>query len=141
MDNNCSMLWEIFGPGAAGAVFSAGWWFWVDAVICSDVKISFLHYLPGIFASLAALMFNCVRKEEIAYDYYSPYGESDWRLKLWLFLAYVISFVSLAAAVGLLVQDALTDKGHSLWAGVAGVLQCVLILISGLIYWTCHSDD
>lgn len=47
MDNNCSMLWEIFGPGAAGAVFSAGWWFWVDAVVCSDVKISFIHYLPG----------------------------------------------------------------------------------------------
>lgn len=100
------------GPGIAGAVFGAGWWFWVDAVVCSAVKISFLHYLPGeppspsprswslwpclrdsldfeltpsdgqflgIFASLAALMFNCVDKNEIGYDYYSPYGETEWR--------------------------------------------------------------
>jgi hypothetical protein len=34
----------------------------------------------GIFASLAALMFNAVNKDEIGYDYYSPYGDdSEWR--------------------------------------------------------------
>ncbi|KAK4352683.1 hypothetical protein RND71_028201 [Anisodus tanguticus] len=204
-----SELWAIFGPGVAGAVFGAGWWFWVDAVVCSSVTISFLHYLPGIFASLAALMFNCVRKEDIDY---SPYDEGEWsytvqgdnieikhderiqeilsnrateadtkmvevtvdhqveaareeeqlcvfffleeseiqlesllcsvyknnlaqqlllvRLKLWLFIAYVVSFVSLAASVGLLIQDALGKSGPSAWAGVAGVLQCVFVLIS-----------
>ncbi|KAG2643810.1 transmembrane protein 50 homolog isoform X2 [Panicum virgatum] len=129
---NLALLWGIIGPGVAGAVFGAGWWFWVDAVVCSAVSVSFLHYLPGIFASLAALMFNCVNKDEIGYDYYSPYGDdSEWRVKLWLFVAYVVSFVCLAGSVGLLVQDALTDKGPSVWTGVAGVLQCVLVLISG----------
>ncbi|XP_021760490.1 transmembrane protein 50 homolog [Chenopodium quinoa] len=130
-------LLAIFGPGIAGAVFGAGWWFWVDAVVCSSIAVSFVHYLPGIFASLAALMFNCVRKEDIDY---SPYDEGEWRLKLWLFLAYVVSFVSLAASVGLLIQDALMPSGPSTWTGVAGVLQCVFVLISGLIYWTSHSE-
>ncbi|KAL9271675.1 Transmembrane protein 50-like protein [Drosera capensis] len=116
-----SELWAIFGPAFSGAVFGAGWWFWVDAVVCSSVKVSFVHYLPGIFASLAALMFNCVRKEDIDY---SPYEEGEWRLKLWLFLAYVISFVSLAASVGLLIKDALEKSGTSAWTGTAGVLQC-----------------
>lgn len=51
------------------------------------------------------------------------------RVKLWLFVAYVVSFVCLAGSVGLLVQDALTDKGPSVWTGVAGVLQCVFVLI------------
>ncbi|KAL5205815.1 hypothetical protein ABZP36_034024 [Zizania latifolia] len=173
---NLALLWGIIGPGVSGAVFGAGWWFWVDAVVCSAVQVSFLHYLPGekprgsdrsprfdlvelsplcdlevgidgcgfagIFASLAALMFNAVNKDEIGYDYYSPYGDdSEWRVKLWLFVAYVVSFVCLAGSVGLLVQDALTDKGPSVWTGVAGVLQCVLVLISGLIYWTCHTED
>ncbi|KAF0899875.1 hypothetical protein E2562_025118 [Oryza meyeriana var. granulata] len=70
---------------------------------------------PGILASLAALMVNCMNKDEIGHDYYSPYGDdSEWRVKLWLFVAYVVSFVCLAGAVGLLVQDALTDKGPSL---------------------------
>lgn len=96
------------------------------------------------------------------------------RVKLWLFISYMVSFVSLAGAVGFLVQDALTDKGPSAWTGTAGVLQCVFVLVryllfpylvrwsfsptvcvcvfcelkgvgdvfcSGLIYWTCHSED
>lgn len=64
-------------------------------------------------------------------------------MKLWLFVAYVVSFVCLAGSVGLLVQDALTDKGPSVWTGVAGVLQCVLVLIryicSSLIYFAFHA--
>uniref|UniRef100_A0A803QVJ3 Transmembrane protein 50A n=1 Tax=Cannabis sativa TaxID=3483 RepID=A0A803QVJ3_CANSA len=74
-------LWAIFGPGVSGAIFGAGWWFWIDAVVCSSVKVSFLHYLPGIFASLAALMFNCVRKEDIDY---SPYEEGEWRYLIYV---------------------------------------------------------
>ncbi|KAH1255913.1 Transmembrane protein 50 [Glycine max] len=119
-------LWAIFGPGVAGAVFGAGWWIWLDAVVCSTVTVPFLHYLPGIFASLAALMFNCVRKEDIDY---SPYDEGEWRLKLWLFIAYVVSFVSLAGSAGLLIQDSLDKSAPSVWTGVAGVLQCVFVLI------------
>ncbi|KAG6774191.1 hypothetical protein POTOM_021542 [Populus tomentosa] len=139
-------LWAIFGPGVAGAVFGAGWWFWIDAVVCSSVKVSVVHYLPGIFASIASLMFNCVRKEDIDY---SPYEEGEWRwkwlnfhlafglpnpslncrLKLWLFFAYVVSFVSLAASVGLLIQDSIVKTGPSVWTGTAGILQCVFVLI------------
>ena len=44
---NLALLWGIIGPGVAGAIFGAGWWFWVDAVVCSAVQVSFLHYLPG----------------------------------------------------------------------------------------------
>lgn len=40
-----------------------------------------------------------------------------------------MSFVSLAASVGLLIQDALVPEGPSAWTGTAGVLQCVLVLI------------
>ncbi|KAJ6930541.1 glucan endo-1,3-beta-glucosidase-like [Populus alba x Populus x berolinensis] len=127
-------LWAIFGPGVAGAVFGAGWWFWIDAVVCSSVKVSVVHYLPGIFASIASLMFNCVRKEDIDY---SPYEEGEWRLKLWLFFAYVVSFVSLAASVGLLIQDSIVKTGPSVWTGTAGILQCwpnLLGFILGMSY-------
>ncbi|KAF4352908.1 hypothetical protein F8388_003299 [Cannabis sativa] len=90
-------LWAIFGPGVSGAIFGAGWWFWIDAVVCSSVKVSFLHYLPGIFASLAALMFNCVRKEDIDY---SPYEEGEWRTYT----------MPLEARLGNLVINDKTDK-------------------------------
>ncbi|TKW39840.1 hypothetical protein SEVIR_1G206000v4 [Setaria viridis] len=139
--NNLLAAWPVVGPGVAGAVFGAGLWFWVDAVVCSAAAVPFLHYLPGFFASFAALMFNCVNREDIGDGYYSPYDDSEWRVKLWLFISYVVSFVSLAGAVGFLVQDALTETGPSAWTGTAGVLQCVCVLVSGLIYWTCHSED
>ncbi|GFS41839.1 hypothetical protein Acr_00g0076610 [Actinidia rufa] len=139
-------LWSILAPAVAGAVFGAGWWFWVDAVVCSSSKISLLHYLPGlklwwfgileslghssgIFASLGAFMFCCVRREDVDY---SPYEDSEERLKLWLFLAYVVSFVSLAAAVTLLIHDSQVKSGPSSWTGTAGVLQCVFVFISVL---------
>ena len=138
-------LWAIFGPGVAGAVFGAGWWFWVDAVVCSSVKVSFVHYLPGtlsrslslgvpsnscifvvlgfsilcvwlmgfvgIFASFAALMFNCVRKEDIDY---SPYEEGEWRsgnlslscwvIYLYVCLFYIFWYFAARIAIDLLIQ-------------------------------------
>ena len=56
-----SELWAIFGPGVAGAVFGAGWWFWVDAVVCSSVSVSFVHYLPGqsLFFFVFCFWFLC----------------------------------------------------------------------------------
>jgi hypothetical protein len=54
-------LWRNLGPGLAGAVFGAGWWFWVDAVACSqDVTVPFLHYLPGQFSLSFVVSFFCV---------------------------------------------------------------------------------
>ncbi|KAG5575436.1 hypothetical protein H5410_055570 [Solanum commersonii] len=46
---------------------------------------------------------------------------NPFMLKLWLFIAYVVSFVSLAASVGLLIQDALGKSGPSAWTGVAAM--------------------
>ncbi|MCO5554009.1 hypothetical protein L7F22_007535 [Adiantum nelumboides] len=108
-----SELWSIFGPGLAGAFFGAGWWFWVDVVACSSSTITFAHYLPRIFASFVALMSNCVKRDEIQ-DYFPYDGGEGCRSRTWLFLAYVISFVSLAGSIGLLIQDALVDSAEFL---------------------------
>lgn len=133
-------LWTMLGPGLAGAVFGGAWWFWVDAVVCSDIRVPFLHYLPGIFATIAALMFNGVRRDELT-DY-SPFDDNDGcRSRTWLFLAYVIAFTSLAGSVGMLVQDALLPTTPSTWTGIAGVLQCFFVLSSGLMYWTSRASS
>jgi hypothetical protein len=119
---------------------------------------------------LLHLTWNCCWFYNICFCYMKR-SALNCRVKLWLFISYVVSFVSLAGAVGFLVQDALTDSGPSAWTGTAGILQCVFVLVrslfipycpfmicisldpystaynivcvscSGLIYWTCHSDD
>ncbi|CAK9222368.1 unnamed protein product [Sphagnum troendelagicum] len=61
------------------------------------------------------------------------------RSRTWLFLSYVIAFVSLAGSAGMLVQDALLPDTPSSWTGIAGVLQCTFVLTSGLMYWTSRS--
>jgi hypothetical protein len=99
---------KAYGPIVSGALFGAGWWFWVDAVSCSGSDIPFpqvggagaaalqaaaqprprpsaaergpprqlgaadalarrrraraAQYLPGIIATLALIMINCVRR-------------------------------------------------------------------------------
>jgi len=40
-----------------------------------------------------------------------------------------VSFVSLAGSAGLLIQDSLDKSSPSVWTGIAGVLQCVFVLI------------
>lgn len=43
--------------------------------------------LLGIFASLASLMFNCVKKDDIDY---SPYEEGEWRLANSVFILSIV---------------------------------------------------
>eukprot|EP00850_Spirogloea_muscicola_P024703 SM001331S26849 [mRNA] locus=s1331:1446:2018:- [translate_table: standard] len=82
-------------------------------------------------------MFNCVRREEL--QDFSPYDDgSGCRSRTWLFLAYVISFVSLAGAAGMLIQDSVV-AGGSAWPGFAGVFQAGLVLASGLAFWTSRT--
>lgn len=42
-DTPVAMLLQAksYGPVASGALFGAGWWFWVDAVVCTSHKIPF----------------------------------------------------------------------------------------------------
>lgn len=52
-------------PSTTGALFGAAWWFWADAVALSPSKIPAAHYLPGIIATLALIMINFIRKDEL----------------------------------------------------------------------------
>jgi len=136
----------------------------VDAVVCSAVPVSFLHYLPGesrrpkirswwswplplclwdiwdwswwvwfvgcgraagIFASLAALMFNCVNKDEIGYDYYSPYGDdSEWRWAYWSIWHGLIQFLNKVRALSNWNSDN-TSEPWLLWCIFEGIWNLV----------------
>ena len=90
-----------------------------------------LWWLPGVTATLSIVMVNAVRRGELSgYDTDGFQGQK----RLWLLLSYLVSFGALGWAVaGLLVYFA--KPGHDAWTGAAGVLQCVLIVGSGLTYW------
>jgi hypothetical protein len=50
------------GPVISGAVFGAGWWFFVDAVVAASGHVGLPYYIPGIVATLALILINSVRR-------------------------------------------------------------------------------
>jgi hypothetical protein len=78
-------------------------------------------------------MINCVRREDLT-DSDALEEGAECRIKFWLFLSYCLAFGSIFGAVWLLFQCH-QDADKNLWAGVTGVVQCFMIVASGLIMW------
>uniref|UniRef100_A0A7S3R718 Transmembrane protein 50A n=1 Tax=Dunaliella tertiolecta TaxID=3047 RepID=A0A7S3R718_DUNTE len=134
------------GTLLAGALFSAGWWFWADACMLSPHKVPFDQYIPGLMATLALLMINVIRKQDL--DEGDPFDDAGvCRPRLWLFLSYLVSFGSVVGSVWVLVehyeQNPDISSAADKWPGVAGILQCSFILGSGLLLFVSRggSDD
>ncbi|GLC37889.1 hypothetical protein PLESTB_001505800 [Pleodorina starrii] len=137
--------WEergrMWGPIASGALFGAGWWFWVDAVCISHHKVPFDQYLPGIIATLALIMINCIRRDDMVE--YDPFDDATYcRSRLWLFLSYIVSFASIVAAVWVMLAHYARNPDYSAaekWPGAAGIFQVTFILGSGLMFFVSRT--
>lgn len=123
----------------SGALFGAGWWFWVDACAASSTKIPFVQYLPGFVATVALFMTNCIRREDL--DEYDTFDDGIYcRSRSWLFLAYIVSFGAIMGSVAVLLQSyALNDAVNAVWPGVAGLFQVTLILAAGLLLFVSRT--
>lgn len=132
---------KTWGPLVAGALFGAGWWFWADAVALADQKVPAAHYLPGIIATLALVMINFIRRDELT-DV-DPFDDASFcRARIWLFVSYVISFSSVVAAVWVMIQSYTLNPDLSSadkWPGAAGIFQVTFILGSGLTFFVSRT--
>eukprot|EP01025_Chloroclados_australasicus_P040529 TRINITY_DN4238_c0_g1_i3.p2 TRINITY_DN4238_c0_g1~~TRINITY_DN4238_c0_g1_i3.p2 ORF type:complete len:189 (+),score=15.24 TRINITY_DN4238_c0_g1_i3:79-567(+) len=132
---------KIYGPGIAGALFGAGWFFWIDAIVSASSKPPFPQYLPGFIATIAVIMINIVRRDELA-DY-DPFDQGNYcRSRLWLLICYIISFGAVIGAIWNMTQNyALADKsGEDVWPGVAGIFQVLFLLGSGMVMFVSRSQ-
>lgn len=126
------------GATLAGALFAAGWSAQADAAVTAPHRLPFLRYLPGILSTFAMVLMATVRRSDVeAYSqngYDGDGGDVVCRARGALFLAYCLSFASLAlAASGLL----LSGGG---WVGAAGVLNCLFVLAAGLVMFVAGGD-
>ncbi|KAJ8471845.1 hypothetical protein OPV22_026188 [Ensete ventricosum] len=114
-------------PGIAGAVFGAGWWLWVNTVVCSvDAVVCCTSPVNPSPPSPRGITLLEGRGEGLLFQTYNS-------LRGWLLIRFLV-------AVGLLlIQDAPTDKAP--YGGESMVICRVFVLISGLVYWTSHSHD
>lgn len=138
-------LWNdkaaAYGPTISGALFGGGWWFWVDAVAASQTNVPFVQYLPGLIATLALVMINSIRREELE-DQYDAFDEGVFcRSRFWLFISYLVSTSAIIGSIMVLLHFYAWDHAVlTMWPGVAGLFQVTLILGSALLFFVSRSS-
>ncbi|TKA36826.1 hypothetical protein B0A49_12265, partial [Cryomyces minteri] len=102
---------RTFGVYAAGALFSLGFFFFVDAATFSrsarngsDVHVNFVDWVPGICSALGMLVINSIDKSRLSADSYSYSGSGvAWKARLVLFLGFALMAGGLAGSVTVMV--------------------------------------
>lgn len=121
-------------------------WAWTDAIVLTDKKPPFVHWLPALIALLACLMINVLQSgDDFGFDGGFDDSNTDVvRARLWLFLSYVVSIAAIIAAVWSLVANYTSHSEFSAaerWPGVAMLISVFLILSSGLLYFFSRQNS
>ena len=148
---HCEIDWEglsskprEYSPGIAGALFGAGWWMWLDVFVHSAVvdhnRVPITYHIPGWVATVALVIMNITSRSELAEsdDYYTEDNYTG-RAKFLLFVSYLTAFAAVAGSVAVLISC--VQQQSLVECGVGSVVQCGLVLLSGLLLWAFRTSD
>jgi len=138
------------GVYISGALFSLGFWFFIDASVYSkvnnpsDVHIKFVDWIPGICSGLGMLVINSIEKSRLTNDTYS-YSSSDvaWKARLVLFLGFALMAGGLAGSVAVLVLKYIVEQYEfeTMYFGIANVIANSLIMLSAIVLWVSQNME
>lgn len=80
--------------------FFLGWWFIIDASTAHGGGVNFAHHICGILATFSLIMINMV---DVSGDSFE--GGYENRVRVWLFVGFVMGFSSIIAATWIMVAD------------------------------------
>jgi hypothetical protein len=122
------------GAILAGALFGVGWWCFADAVVAIHPhSMPVAQALPGVAATLALVLINAVRWDELRE--LDPWDEGVYcRSRVWLLAAYAVCLGSVGGAAAVMVH---TGGGE---VGLRCVLQVAAILGAALLLFTSRSE-
>ncbi|MCJ1312029.1 hypothetical protein MMC25_005703 [Agyrium rufum] len=133
---------RVAGVYLAGALFSIGFFFFIDASTysrsvnnASFVHIEFVDWIPGICSTLGMLVINSIEKTRLSADSYSYSGTNvAWKARLVLFLGFALMAGGLAGSVAVLVlKYVVPEPEYSLqiiYFGIANLIANGLIMLS-----------
>ncbi|KAI5849575.1 hypothetical protein DFP73DRAFT_541096 [Morchella snyderi] len=136
------------GVYTSGALFSLGFWFFVDAAVYSkvanpgNVHITFPEWIPLICSVLGMLIINSIEKSRLTADSYSG-GEVMWKAKMVLFVGFALLAGGLAGSVCFLILSYIVPEypWPTLYFGVANVLANSLIMLSCMSLWLSQNIE
>ena len=103
MEGSPVQLNEFTCSVAAGVLFSAGWWWFVDGMIISGSDtFGFQMWLPGIFATLGLLGVNMTNPRDLREDGLGDDPDLQ-KAKMFFFASWLFLFGALVAAVWICV--------------------------------------
>ncbi|MCJ1378796.1 hypothetical protein MMC17_001895 [Xylographa soralifera] len=135
----------------AGALFSLGFFFFVDAATFSrsnrnggEVHIKFVDWIPGMCSALGMLVINSIEKTRLSADSYSYSGTGvAWKARLVLFLGFALMAGGLAGSVAVLVLKYVVPEYPfpTLYFGIANVIANGLIMLSSVVLWVSQNME
>ncbi|CAO3622699.1 unnamed protein product [Cunninghamella blakesleeana] len=126
-----------------------GWWVFLDAVIQSSiakddpVTMGFEDWFSGILSTLGMIVINLIDKSRLHGEAFS-YSTSDlvWKARLFLFLGFaLIGFGFAGSCSVMIIKYIVRNDGKDLYYGVAGVIQCGLIMLSTMVLWCAQGTQ
>ncbi|KAI5803176.1 hypothetical protein EDC01DRAFT_716306 [Geopyxis carbonaria] len=138
------------GVYTAGALFSLGFWFWIDASVfskkanTSEVHINFVDWIPLICSILGMLVINSIEKSRLSADSFSYSGSGvAWKARLVLFMGFALMAGGLAGSVAMMVLKYIVPNYPfpTLYFGVANVLSNSLVMLSCIVLWVSQNIE
>jgi len=126
----------------AGALFSIGWWIWIDATIYhyhvgDPIVVIWWQYVAGVISTIGLLGVNVVSWNDLNSNFI--FGDQvSSRAKIFLFCAFIVCFGGLIAAIWISIQYwFIPSNGYatkpSVYGGVALLVQNGLIFAATLM--------
>mmetsp|Transcript_14679 Transcript_14679/g.51109 ORF Transcript_14679/g.51109 Transcript_14679/m.51109 type:complete len:152 (-) Transcript_14679:125-580(-) len=118
----------------AGVVFGLAWWIYIDGAASGSGnavadKAAGYHWLPGLGCTIAFVMINGMKWEELSDD--TPAVAT--RARCFLISAMIIALGCIAASLFIMVEVFIRDDAATQWTGIAVFIQCLLIFVSAFI--------
>jgi len=135
----------------AGALFSLGFFFFIDASVFSKsalngstVHITFVDWIPLICSALGMLVINSIEKSRLSADSFSYSGNGvAWKARTVLFLGFALLAGGLAGSITVMVlKYAVNDYSfQTMYMGVANVIANGLVMMSSVVLWVSQNME
>merc|ERR1711939_283599 len=139
------------GVYLAGALFSLGFFFFIDASVYSKsplngshVHINFVDWIPFICSALGMLVINSIEKSRLSADSFSYSGNGvAWKARTVLFLGFALMAGGLAGSVTAMVLKYLFNDYAltTVYMGVANVVANGLVMLSSVVLWVSQNME
>ncbi|KAG5520219.1 hypothetical protein PMAC_001297 [Pneumocystis sp. 'macacae'] len=138
------------GVYVSGALFSLGWWFFVDSAIYSKivnteiVHITLVDWIPSILSTFGMIIINSIDKNRLISNTFIYTGYNVVRkARFLLFLGFSLLASGLAGSLTMLILKYVIHNYpfKVLYMGIENMIANVLVMLSTIILWATINHE